>query len=135
MFTLMYENLNERESPLATTRFDQFRVVKDIDSPNLKCCVDTVPVAYTGETLEQYFEVLGDKLAHIHLNDGRPFGHMKWGDGFQNLDEHLNAMRKYNYKGTITMEMANGAYRLDPEPHYRANIETLRKHFDGGELV
>ena len=133
--TLMYENLNERESPLATTRFDQFRVVKDIDSPNLKCCVDTVPVAYTGETLEQYFEVLGDKLAHIHLNDGRPFGHMKWGDGFQNLDEHLNAMRKYNYKGTITMEMANGAYRLDPEPHYRANIETLRKHFDGGELV
>ena len=37
--------------------------------------------------------------------------------------------------GTITMEMANGAYQLDPEPHYRANIETLRSHFDGGELV
>ena len=133
--TLMYENINERESCLATNRFDQFRVVKEIDSPNLKCCVDTVPVAYAGETMEQYFEVLGDKLAHVHLNDGRPYGHMKWGDGTQDLDAHLNAMRKHNYKGLITMEMANGAYQLDPEPHYRANIETLRKHFDGGELV
>lgn len=85
--------------------------------------------------MEQYFEVLGEKLAHIHLNDGRPYGHMKWGDGFHDLDAHLNAMRKYDYKGIITMEMANGAYQMDPEPHYRANIETLRKHFDGGELV
>jgi protein FrlC len=133
--TLMYENLNPRESLLAANRFDQFRMVQEIDSPFLKCCVDTVPVACAGETLEQYFELMGDKLAHIHLNDGRPTGHMKWGDGFQDLDAHLNAMRRHGYTGTITMEMANGAYQLDPEPHYRANIETLRRHFDGGELV
>lgn len=132
---LMYENLNERESALATNRHDQHRMVQDIDSDYLKCCVDTVPVAYDGETLEQYFEVLGDKLAHIHLNDGKPYGHMKWGDGFQDLDEHLNAMRRHHYRGFITMEMANGAYQLDPEPHYRDNIRTLRAHFDGGELV
>ncbi len=133
--TLMYENLNKRESLLATNRFDQFRVVREIDSPYLKCCVDSVPVACAGETLEQYFEVMGDKLAHIHLNDGRPTGHMKWGDGFLDLDEYLNAMRKYDYTGTITMEMANGMYQLDPEPHYREDIEVLRKHFDGGELI
>ena len=88
-----------------------------------------------GDTLEEYFEWMGDKIGHIHLNDGRPTGHMKWGDGIQDLDAHLNAMRKHNYTHTITMEMANGAYMLDPEPHYRANIETLRAHFDGGELV
>ena len=133
--TLMYENLNPRESCLATNRFDQFRMVKEIDSPYLKCCIDTVPVAYAGETLEEYFALMGDKIGHIHLNDGRPTGHMKWGDGTQDLDAHLNAMRKYNYTRTITMEMANGSYMLDPEPHYRANIETLRAHFDGGELV
>ena len=60
---------------------------------------------------------------------------LKEGFGTQDLDAHLNAMRKYNYTRTITMEMANGSYMLDPEPHYRANIETLRAHFDGGELV
>ena len=38
---------------------------------------------------------------------------MKWGDGTQDLDAHLNAMRKYNYTRTITMEMANGSYMLD----------------------
>ena len=56
--TLMYENLNPRESRLASNRFDQFRVVKEIDSPYLKCCVDTVPVACAGETLEQYLSLI-----------------------------------------------------------------------------
>lgn len=131
---LMYENLNCKESLLATNRFDQLRMVRDIHSPWLKCCVDTVPVAAAGETLEEYFQLLGDKLAHIHLNDGNPTGHMKWGDGTQDLDAHLNAMRRHNYTGYITMEMAAGMYMTDPEPHYRKDIETLRAHFDGGEL-
>ena len=131
---LMYENLNIKESLLATNRFDQFRMVQEIGSPNLKCCVDTVPVAAAGEKLADYFSLMGEKLAHIHLNDGRPTGHMKWGDGTQDLDEHLDAMRQYGYSGYITMEMAAGMYMTDPEPHYAKNIETLRAHFDGGEL-
>lgn len=130
----MYENLNIKESLLATNRFDQFRMVQEIGSPNLKCCVDTVPVAAAGEKLADYFSLMGEKLAHIHLNDGRPTGHMKWGDGTQDLDEHLDAMRQYGYSGYITMEMAAGMYMTDPEPHYAKNIETLRAHFDGGEL-
>ena len=65
----MYENLNPRESRLASNRFDQFRVVKEIDSPYLKCCVDTVPVACAGETLEQYFELMGNKpVSYTHLS-------------------------------------------------------------------
>lgn len=132
---LMYENLNERESCLASNCHDQFRVVKDIDSPYLACCVDTVPVACAGEKLEEYFEVMGEKLVHIHLNDGRPWGHMKWGDGSQDLDEHLNAMRKYDYTGFIDLEIDNGAYLLDPTPHYEADLAAVIPHFDGGTLV
>lgn len=132
---LMFENLNDRESCLATNAQDQYRIIKDIDSPYLACCVDTVPVACMGEKLEQYFELMGEKLVHIHLNDGKPWGHMKWGDGNQNLDEHLNAMRKYNYTGYIDLEIDNGSYLLDPTPHYRADLEAVIPHFDGGVLI
>jgi protein FrlC len=131
---LLYENLHIGETHLATKLEDQYRMVADIDSPYLKFCVDTVPVYAAGEKLEAYFVRMGDRLAHIHLNDGRPTGHLKWGDGTQNLDEHLNAMRNHNYTGYITMEMAADRYRMDPEKYYAENIEYLRPHFDGGEL-
>ncbi len=133
--TLMYENLNERESCLATNLADFIKMVFDIDSPYLGVCVDTVPVAYAEEKLEDYFALLGDKVKHIHLNDGRPWGHMKWGDGFQNLDEHLDAMRKYDYTGYINLEIDHGSYLMNPNVHYKADLEYVIPHFDGGELI
>lgn len=131
---LCYENLRIGESILATNLKDMARMVWEIDSPYLKCCVDTVPVYAAGEHLEDYFACLGEKIHHIHLNDGAPDGHLMWGDGTQDLDEHLNAMRKYDYSRYITMEMAAAKYRLDPEHFYRKNIEYLKAHFDGGDL-
>ena len=57
-----------------------------------------------------------------------------WGDGTQDLDEHLNALRRHGYSRYITMEMAAAKYRLDPEYYYAKNIEYLKAHFDGGDL-
>lgn len=131
---LCYENLRIGESTLATDLNDMERMVREVDSPYLKCCVDTVPVYAAGEKLEDYLERLGDKVHHIHLNDGAPDGHLMWGDGTQDVDEHLNALRRHGYSRYITMEMAAAKYRLDPERFYRQNIEYLSRHFDGGDL-
>lgn len=132
---LCYENLRIGESTLATNLEDMNRMIQEVDSPYLKCCVDTVPVYAAGEKLEDYFSVLGEKVHHIHLNDGAPDGHLMWGDGTQDLDCHLNAMRKHGYSRYITMEMAAAKYRLDPEAYYRKNIKYLATHFDGGSLL
>ena len=64
---LCYENLRIGESTLATTMNDMERMVREVNSPYLKCCVDTVPVYAAGEKLEDYLECLGDKVHHIHL--------------------------------------------------------------------
>lgn len=132
---LCYENLRIGESSLATNLEDLRRMVADVNSPYLKCCVDTVPVYCAHEKVESYFDVLGEKIHHFHLNDGAPDGHLMWGDGTQDLDEHLNALRKYNYTRFITMEMAAAKYKLNPEKYYAMNIEYLRPHFDGGSLM
>ncbi len=132
--TLMFECLNWEESCLVTNKEAMNRMIKEVNSPNLKCAVDTVPVCTANETLEEYFSLLGDNIIHIHLNDGTPSGHLAWGDGNQNLEEHLNTLRKYNYQGYITMELAGEDYRMEPEKHYARNLEYLKKYFDcGGE--
>ncbi len=132
---LLYENLNDRESALATNCHDQFRVVREIDSPYLCCCVDTVPVACAGEDLELYFRVMGSKIRHIHLNDGRPWGHMAWGDGNLDLDAFLDVLREYDYSGYLDLEIDNGSYLLDPTPHYLMDLENVIPHFDEGHLI
>lgn len=131
---LCYENLRIGESTLATNLEDLSRMVWEIDSPYLKCCVDTVPVYAAGEKLADYLAVLGENVHHIHLNDGAPDGHLMWGDGTQDLDEHLDALRAHGYSRYITMEMAAAKYRLDPETYYAQNIRYLSAHFDGGNL-
>ena len=131
---LCYETLRIGESTLTANLRDTCRVVEELNDPYLACCVDTVPVYCAGEWTEDYFAALGKKIHHFHLNDGAPDGHLIWGDGTQNLDEHLNALRKHGYSRYITMEMAAAKYKADPEPYYRRNIEVLKAHFDGGTL-
>lgn len=127
---LCYETLRIGESTLTSNLEDTAKMVEAIDDPYLQVCVDTVPVYAAGEKVESYFERFGKKITHFHLNDGAPDGHLMWGDGTQNVDEHLNALRKYGYDRYITMETAAGKYRHDPERFYRMNYDFLCWHMD-----
>ena len=131
---LCYETLRVGESTLTTNLQDLKLMVDDIDSPYFKVCIDTVPVFCAHEHVADYCQALGDKVWHFHLNDGAPDGHLMWGDGIHDVDDHLNGLREHNYTRYITMEMAAGKYRMDPEYYYKKNIEYLIPHFDGGSL-
>ena len=131
---LCYETLRIGESILTSTCRRTCTMIRDIDDPFLACCVDTVPVYCAHEKTEDYFRELGSKIHHFHLNDGAPDGHLICGDGTQDLNEHLNTLRKSGYSRFITMEMAAAKYKSDPEPFYRKNIEVLKTYFDGGVL-
>lgn len=83
--TLAFEILLPNESNLVNDLASTCRMMKEIDDPHLMCCIDTVPVCREGKTLEDYFAALGQRIVHIHLNDGTPTGHLTWGDGNQPL--------------------------------------------------
>ena len=127
---LCYETLRIGESTLTSTLEDTCKMIEAIDDPYLQVCIDTVPVYAAHETVADYFERLGSKITHFHLNDGAPDGHLMWGDGTQDVDEHLNALRKYNYSNYITMETAAGKYRMDSDKYYKMNIDYLCAHMD-----
>lgn len=124
---LAFEILLPSETNLVNSFNSTKRMMNEINSPNMKCCIDTVPVCYEGKKLEDFFREFGDRIIHIHLNDGKPDGHLTWGDGNQPLEEHLDTISKYNYSGYMTLELGNGSYYLEPEKYLRKGLETLKK--------
>ena len=132
--TLAFEILLPNESNLVNDLASTCRMMKEIDDPHLMCCIDTVPVCREGKTLEDYFAALGQRIVHIHLNDGTPTGHLTWGDGNQPLREHLDTLERWDYAGAITLELGAGRYYQQPEEHLERGLRVLETAF-GQKLV
>lgn len=124
---IVYEILQQSESNLVTDLPTLKRMMENFDSPYMNCCVDTVPMCCAGETLADYFREFGGKIRHIHLNDGSPAGHLAWGNGTQNLKEHLQILDEHDYRGYITFETCDGSFALRPNDAFRQDREAVRK--------
>ncbi|MCC7571257.1 sugar phosphate isomerase/epimerase [Candidatus Micrarchaeota archaeon] len=125
--TILYEILQESESNLVTNFETLKKMIEGYDSDNLKCCLDTVPLCCAGETLEDYFSYFGEKIDHIHLNDGTPSGHMAWGEGTQDLKAHLDDLEKNNFRGYITFETCETGSK-DPNDAFRQNLNAVKRY-------
>ena len=76
------EALQPSESVLVNTAQDVARILEAVDRPNLKACIDFGAMEVAGDTIDGYFEVLGNKIVHTHFVDvGGGTTHLAWGDG------------------------------------------------------
>lgn len=122
---LSFEILAPDESNLVYNFETTKRMLTQLDSPAVKCCIDTNPVCIEGKTMEDYFEAFGDRINHIHLIDGNPAGHLTWGEGTQNLGEHLAALSRHDFSGYMTLELAS-SYD-GPEGYLKTSLDVLSK--------
>lgn len=122
---LALEPLQKVESNIINTLPELKALLKHVSSPFLKGMVDTVPLAVEGENLSNYFEDLGDQLAHIHFIDGNPAGHLAWGDGSHPLENYVQTLVQYDYQGALTLEFTSSQYLLDPNKAIEASLKTL----------
>lgn len=109
------EPLQRVESNLVNDSAALARMLDDIAAPNLGAALDTVAMATAGETVDDYFAALGDRIRHVHLIDGKPNGHLAWGDGELPLAEYLDGLGRHDYTGFMTFELfGDGTYAFDP---------------------
>ncbi|MBQ2792604.1 MAG: sugar phosphate isomerase/epimerase [Oscillospiraceae bacterium] len=127
--TLAFEILLPNESNLVNDMASAKKIMAEIDSPHFGLCIDTVPMFKEGKSLEDYYEALGERIVHIHLNDGKPTGHLTWGDGEQPLEEHLATLARHDYTGDLSLELGADRYYADPEPHLEQGLRVLEKAF------
>ena len=66
---LVLEQLQPYESNLVYSLADIDRMLKEVGYENLKVCLDVVAMEVSGDTVDDFFRVLEDQIAHIHLAD------------------------------------------------------------------
>ena len=124
---IVLESLTCYESNLCTTAGELAQALDEVGSPALLGMCDVVPPAASGEPVENYLDLLGDRLAHLHLvdSDGRSDSHLLPGDGALLLPELLRDLSDRGYRGRATIELVT-AYLAEPALHARRALERVR---------
>ena len=153
---LAVETLTSDVSCILNTLDELERLLKAVDSPNVKACLDVCAARTAGETLDQWFDRLGSDVVHIHFTDGKPGGRLVWGQGLHPLDDYVKTLCDRGYRGLLAanlnlrgmwfdpalVEDAGGYvgtgftpenYWFDPAAADEEDLRVLAPYFAGGE--
>ncbi|MFM9372722.1 sugar phosphate isomerase/epimerase family protein [Streptomyces sp. Da 82-17] len=118
------EPLQRVESNLVNDAPTLATMLDELGSRSLGAVLDTATMAGAGESVDDAFAALGPRIRHVHLIDGRPMGHLAWGDGHLPLADYLTSFRRHGYDGHMTFELfGDGTYALNP----RAAVEQCER--------
>ena len=108
---LALEAIQIVESNLVGNKETLFRMVNEVNSPALGAVVDTTHMEKNGESLDEYFELLGTKIKRIHLNES---DQLPWGEGHAPIQVYLNQIRRAGYNGEFSIEICSRTHYLKP---------------------
>lgn len=123
---LILEQLQPYESNLVLNLADIRRMLEEVDSPALCCCVDLVAMEVAGDTLEQFCQALGSRLQWVHYSDSH---HLILGDGDfgrEKLEGYVRTLERYDYSGCLDLEINDSIYWEDPHTSIRRSADYLR---------
>lgn len=111
----LLEPLQRFESNLVNDAAGLRQMLHEVGAENIDVVLDTVAMATAGDTVAGYVDLFGSRLAHVHLVDGTPGGHLVWGEGTLPLGHYVSELARLGYAGKFTFEpFGNGSYALDP---------------------
>ncbi|MGY3751082.1 sugar phosphate isomerase/epimerase family protein [Vagococcus acidifermentans] len=124
--TIVLEALQPDESHLVNTINDLTLYLEAVNQDNLFVNIDFGAMARAHETIDQYFLAFGEKIRHCHFVDGKPTGHLAWGDGNRDILTDFNDLIKNGYLGWLTFEFANSSYFNQPFETDRRVIQHIK---------
>jgi len=119
------EPLQRHESNLVNNSQQLGQMVDEVGADNLYVALDTVAMATADETVAGYFSRFGDRIKHVHLIDGKPAGHMAWGDGELPLTEYLDDLAAADYSGYVTFEIFGAQNAFEPFSAHRRSLDAV----------
>lgn len=130
---IVLEALTHYESDLCTTAGELAQVLEEVDSPALLGMCDVVPPFVAREPICDYLDLLGDRMAHLHLvdGDGASDTHFIPGDGQIPLPELLEELYARGYQGRCTIELVT-AYQNEPALYARRALRRVREILPAG---
>lgn len=123
--TLFLEELKTTTTNVLITSKDLARMIDEIGSKAVVAMVDMDQMTYAGETIDDYFTNLGNKLQHIHFNDR---GHTVPGDGDFPMKEYYDQIKAHGYEGTCSFEICDRRYYCAPDKAIDDIVAWLREN-------
>lgn len=127
--TLVLET-SPREYTTTHNSKDVVRMIREIGSPGIKGMIDTATLGYSGETMRQAIADLEGNLAHVHVADGVPDGHLILGEGSLDIPGMLRELDEAGYKGALSLEILNDRYVRDPHRAMEISYKKLREYLN-----
>jgi len=125
----LLEPLQRLESNLVNDVADLDRMWRELSTDNVDLVLDLVAMATAGDSVADYLTRFGERLAHVHIVDGTPAGHLVWGDGNLPLKDYIAALDVADFKGAFTFEpFGNGSYALDPVAAWKRCLSAIAPH-------
>lgn len=127
---LTMETLSPQSTTLVNTIHDMEKMMEEVNSRNFTVTIDLDTITNAGESIQQYFDVFGEKVNHCHYMDHKKdfIGHLAWGDGESIPGKDFEEFNKNNYKGHFTLEYTLNMYFKEPAKVYE-NTWTLLKDY------
>ncbi|MFJ6269270.1 sugar phosphate isomerase/epimerase family protein [Pseudarthrobacter oxydans] len=125
------ECLQRSESNLVYSLEGLKRFISEVNHENLTAALDTPAMAAAGDSIEDYVNVFGDRLSHVHLVDGSPSGHLAWGDGSLPLGHYLRVLNDAGYTGMMSFEIFGARYASDPGAAHERSLTAVRAALEG----
>jgi protein FrlC len=125
--TIVIETLTPYESNVCKSANDLAEIFRRVSSPRLKGMCDVVVPFVQHESIMAYFDLLGEKMYHLHLvdSDGTSDTHVAPGEGVLPLRELVAEIQTLGYRGTATIELVT-AYINEPRLYARRAIDHIR---------
>lgn len=122
---LVMEQLQPYESNLVCSLADVERMIEDVGCENLKVCLDVVAMEVSGDTVDDFFLALGNRVVHIHMADSN---HQILGEGSYPVKDYLNDIEKNKFQGNISLEINDSIYWMDPHDSIRKSMNYLKNY-------
>jgi len=127
----LLEPLQRFESNIVNDVVSLERLWREINAENMDIVLDLVAMATAGDSVADYVARFGNRLAHLHIVDGTPSGHLVWGDGNLPLREWLEQLANANFTGTMTFEpFGDGRYALDPIHAWQRSLNAIAPYLE-----
>lgn len=88
-----------------TEKYDQIAAYWAVMPDRLRCTIDFAHVIFASAGIERVMEIVGPRLAHVHLRDAVPGNSMRgYGRGDIEFDKIFGLLNRYGYRGKCSME-------------------------------
>lgn len=115
------------ESPVLGTARDLAELLERVDHPALGVCLDTCVMSAWGDSLEDWFSLLGRQTGLVRLCDGSYHGWRAWGEGCLPMEQYRRTLEHLGYTGDLSLLLPGERYVEDPLRPDRQTLEALRK--------